>query len=237
MKQEVRTGPFILAIETATSIGSVAVMDRDQLLAVMEVRKDRTHAKLIAPMIQTILSDLELSMDQLSAVAVSAGPGSYTGLRVGVSTAKGLCMAQDLPLISVGSLELLASGVQDLAKQLDAWICPMLDARRMEVYAAVFDSEMNPQQEVKPVIMEAGTLDELLADRKIIFVGDGVQKCIPLLKEHPNAILLPKQLSSAADMAMPAWEKFEQKAFEDLVAYEPFYLKSFVATKSKKKFF
>lgn len=237
MKQPDNREALILAIETATQIGSVAVFEGEKPLGSVDIRKGKSHARLIMPMIEQLLGNLEIKAAELAAIAVSKGPGSYTGLRVGVSTAKGLCMALDKPLLALGSLETLATQVQGLAKELDAWICPMLDARRMEVYCEVFDSHLHSQMPIQAKIMEEDAFEELLADKKVIFVGDGVAKCRDILAKHPTAILLDEALSSAKDMGKELYKLFQEKAFEDLYTFEPFYLKSFVATKSKKKYF
>lgn len=228
-------GPLLLALETATGVSSVAVFESDRLLAQLDFHADRLHARLMTVLVQQALDNLQIPITEMAAIVVSQGPGSYTGLRVGVSTAKGLAMALDLPLISVGSLEALAHSVTDLARAKDAWICPMIDARRMEVYCALYDAEGKAQTAVEAKIMEEGAFAEELAERKILFVGDGAAKCAPLLETHPHATVLPKRLSSAAWMGKPAWKKFQDQDFEDLVRFEPFYLKNFVATISKKK--
>lgn len=237
MNQADQREALILAIETATSIGSIALFEGEKLLGSVDIRRAKSHARLLMPMIEQLLGNLEVAPADLAAIGVSKGPGSYTGLRVGVSTAKGLCMALDKPLLSLGSLETLAEKVKGLAQELGAYICPMLDARRMEVYHEVFDSLCNSQTAIKPQIIEMGAFEELLSKQKVIFLGDGVAKCREILAKSPNAILLDEALSSAKDMGKALYKKYQEKDFEDLVSFEPFYLKSFVATKSKKKFF
>ncbi|MEM6802918.1 MAG: tRNA (adenosine(37)-N6)-threonylcarbamoyltransferase complex dimerization subunit type 1 TsaB [Bacteroidota bacterium] len=237
MNQANQREALILAIETATSIGSIALFEGEKLLAYMDIRRAKSHARLLMPMIEQLLGNLEVAPADLAAVGVSKGPGSYTGLRVGVSTAKGLCMALDKPLLSLGSLETLAEKVKGLALELDAYICPMLDARRMEVYHEVFDGLGNSRTAIEAKIIEIGTFEELLSDQRVIFVGDGVKKCREILAKSPHAILLDEALSSAKDMGKALYKKYVEKDFEELVSFEPFYLKSFVATKSKKKFF
>ena len=233
MKQAKAEGPLILAIETATMIGSVAIFSGERLLGSIDIRRAKSHARLLTPMIQTLLADLEIEAADLAAVAVAKGPGSYTGLRVGVSTAKGLCYALDKPLLSLGSLEGLAWSMQSLAQNLDALVCPMIDARRMEVYCAAYDQEGREVEAVQAVIVEEGSFAELLEKQKVIFVGDGAEKCQPFLT-HPNAIVLPDVLSTAASMGRALCKKYAVDDFEDLIHFEPFYLKDFVATKSKK---
>jgi tRNA threonylcarbamoyladenosine biosynthesis protein TsaB len=230
-------GPYLLALETATVIGSVAVFSGENLLGSIDIRREKSHARLLAPMIRDLLEDLQLTPAELDAVAVAKGPGSYTGLRVGVSTAKGLCMALDKPLLSMSSLEGLAWQVQELAAQLDAWICPMIDARRMEVYCEVFDNQMVSRQKVQARIIDATAFDTLLAERKVIFLGDGAAKCKPVLGHMPNALFLSQTLSTAASMGTGLYQRYQAGSFEDLVSFEPFYLKDFVATKPKNPLF
>ena len=233
VKPKIYSPPFILALESSTEIASIALFAAGELMGHMEYHVPRTHAKLLLPMIQTLLKDLDTSLDQLDALAVSKGPGSYTGLRVGVSTLKGLALAQNLPLISFDSLTAIAYQVQDLASQLGAWICPMIDARRMEVYMAVFNSELEMQEEIQAKIVEDNSFADLLAKRKVLFVGNAVEKCVSLLKAFPNAICLPTTISSSRALGSFLHEKYKKAAFEDLVLFEPFYLKDFVATKPR----
>lgn len=229
-------GHLILALETATSVSSAALFDGDELLGVVSYHARKTHARLLTVMIDRLLSDLAISPDQLAAVGISGGPGSYTGLRVGVSTAKGLAMAQDIPLLSVSSLEAVAWSVQDLAQATGALIVPMIDARRMEVYTAVFDADLREIQPIRAQILEAGAFSDLLANQKVIFCGDGAAKASELLGgQSPNAWVLPERLSTAASLGKPFLRKLEAGQTEDLIHYEPFYLKDFVATVSRKK--
>ena len=228
--------PYILAIESATDVASIAVFNGGELMGHMESRTPRSHARLLLPMVQQVMLNLQLELAQLDAVAVSKGPGSYTGLRVGVSTAKGLVMAQNLKLMAYDSLLALAMQVRSIAQQMDAWIVPMLDARRMEVYTAVYDAHMNAIFPIQAKIMDRESFSDILAERKVIFLGDGVKKCIPLLETHKHAILLPDILSSAVAMGPYLLQRFQAGNFEELGPFEPFYLKDFVATKPKKLF-
>ena len=216
-------------------LGSVALFEGDQLLGLLEYRRAKSHARLLAPMIQTLLNDLEVDRSQLAAIAVAKGPGSYTGLRVGVSTAKGLCMALDKPLLSINSLEGLAWKVQSLARRLDAFVCPMIDARRMEVYCQVFNADITALHEPVAKIIEEDAFQEILEQKKVLFLGDGAAKCETILSQSPNAIVLPDGLSSAADMGKALFHKYQAEAFEDLMTFEPFYLKDFRATKPRNK--
>jgi tRNA threonylcarbamoyladenosine biosynthesis protein TsaB len=225
----------ILAIETATDVSSIALHEGGKLVALQENHANRTHAKLVTVMIDRLLKDLELRPSDLAAVVVAKGPGSYTGLRVGVSVAKGLCMALDIPLLSLGSLDALAHSVLDMAQVLDAQIVPMIDARRMEVFCATFDKNGHRQTEVEAKIIEDGAFQALLDTHKVIFLGDGAEKCRLILEQHPNAIVLGNRLSSAAHMGAAAYAHFINGTHENLVTFEPFYLKEFVATLSTKK--
>jgi tRNA threonylcarbamoyladenosine biosynthesis protein TsaB len=225
---------LILALETATGVSSVALYRGASLVGLYEFHTDKLHARLVSVMVDRLLTDLSLQPDTLAAVGMGAGPGSYTGLRVGVSVAKGLCMALDIPLLAVNSLEALAWSVQDVAAVLGARVCPMIDARRMEVYLGVFDAHMQQHGEIEAKVLEAGSFDTLLEGGKVIFVGDGVAKALPLL-QHPNAIPLPGRLSTAAGMGQALSSRLRAGLQEDLVLFEPYYLKDFVATQSKKK--
>jgi tRNA threonylcarbamoyladenosine biosynthesis protein TsaB len=174
-------------------------------------------------------------MTELDAVAVSKGHGSYTGLRIGISTAKGLCYALDKPLISVNTLEAMAAGFIDSGKfDKGTLFCPMIDARRMEVYTAVYNSEGVEVSAVEAKIINSSSFSELLSSGKVVFFGDGAEKCQEILELHANAILVTDFINSARDLGKPAFQKFLNKDFEDIAYFEPFYLKDFLATQPKK---
>lgn len=225
----------ILCIETATDVSSIALFEDGNLITLQENHAHRTHARLVTVMIQRMLHDVGMQPADLSAVCVARGPGSYTGLRVGVSVAKGLCMALDIPLLSLGSLEALALSVSDLASVLDAWVCPMIDARRMEVFTQLFDTSLHPIDEPAAMIVSEGAFQAMSKEKKLILLGDGAAKCRPLLAGQDHVILLEQRISSAASMGQAAHERFMKGRHEDLVTFEPFYLKEFVATLSQKK--
>jgi tRNA threonylcarbamoyladenosine biosynthesis protein TsaB len=225
----------ILAIETATDVSSVALAEDGRLVAIQEIHANRSHARLVTVMTERLLADMDWQAADLSAVCVAKGPGSYTGLRVGVSVAKGFCLALDIPLLSLGSLEALAWSVADVARHLDAWICPMIDARRMEVFTQLFDSNLQPVNAPEALIVGEGAFAEQLEKGRLIFLGDGAAKCRPLLASHPHAVFLEERLSSAASMVGAAHQRFLAGMHEDLITFEPFYLKEFVATLSQKK--
>lgn len=225
---------YILFIESSTENATVSLFQAGQAVANVEFRQGKNHAKLLVGMAEYVVKQSGLEMSDLAAVAVGRGPGSYTGLRVGTSTAKGLCFALDKPLIALDSLLYFASHLQTFARQLDAYICPMIDARRMEVYTALYDSELCLLRPTQAAIIDEHFLAETLDARKVLFTGDGASKCQSLL-QHEHAIFLPLSLRDDAVLGKLIWEKWMAQDFEDLVAFEPFYLKDYVATVSPKK--
>ena len=236
----------IILIETSTALCSTALAENGQITSYRESCAPKAHASLTAVFIQEMLAERNLSLSDCDAVCVSKGPGSYTGLRVGVSTAKGLCFGSEKPLLAVGTLDTLvaqASG-EGIPGQTgndgangNEWkyIIPMIDARRMEVYAAVFTPDGRQVTETAPSIIDENSFAEYLAEGPVLFIGDGAGKCSDVLK-HPNASFCqchPK----ASSMLNPAIAAYKEKRFEDVAYFEPFYLKEFVATVSKKKLF
>ncbi len=227
--------PKILCIETATEVCSVAISSQGKLLALEENHDGNAHASQLHNLVQKVLDSAGITLQDLDAVAVSKGPGSYTGLRVGVSTAKGYCYALGIPLIAINTLESLVRA-QELGEREQATkslYVPMLDARRMEVYCAVFDSRANMIQETEAKIMDESSFEDLLDENEIYFLGNGAVKCKNLLT-HPNAKFLDNVLCSAKGMVDAAFEAFQAKRFEDTAYFEPFYLKDFVGTTPKK---
>jgi len=170
----------------------------------------------------------------LDAIAVSMGPGSYTGLRIGTSTAKGFCYGLGIPLIAISSLEAIANGAKHLASENKGVIIPMIDARRMEVYTATYTHDLSLMEEVKAKIVDEEFVKLLPAETPIVFCGNAVEKCKPLLQDLPNAIFADS-ISSARFMADLAFEKFKKEQFEDVAYFEPFYLKDFIAAHSYVK--
>jgi tRNA threonylcarbamoyladenosine biosynthesis protein TsaB len=220
----------ILNIETATGVCSVALAVDGKVVAIKESYTKNSHAELITLFCEAVVNEAGIGFHELDAVAVSKGPGSYTGLRIGVSTAKGYCFATDKPLISIGTLEAMAAGMitnEDHPK--DFLYCPMIDARRMEVYAAFFDGELKEIKPTKAVVVDENSFGELLSASKIIFAGDGAAKCKEVLSHQPNAFFKDGFSPSAAFMAQLSEKKFKQQDFEDVAYFEPFYLKDFVA--------
>jgi tRNA threonylcarbamoyladenosine biosynthesis protein TsaB len=228
----------IILIETSTALCSTALVENGVLTSYRESSAPKAHASLTAVFIQEMLDERGLTLADCDAVCVSKGPGSYTGLRVGVSTAKGLCFGSGKPLIAVGTLDtLVAQAAEEIAAgegQAYRYIIPMIDARRMEVYTAVFE---NGKQitETAPVIVDENSFAEYLEQGPCLFIGDGAGKCADVIK-HPNAHFCqcwPK----ASAMLVPALEAYRSGRLEDVAYFEPFYLKEFVATVSKKKLF
>ena len=226
----------ILNIETSTRICSVALAVDGKIIMLKESGEKNAHASNITLFSESVVHEAQLSFDQLDAVAVSMGPGSYTGLRIGVSTAKGYCYALDIPLLAIGTLKALAYGmIQDISTPDDHLFIPLLDARRMEVYMAVYDSRLNPVQPVRAEVVDENSFSELLKKNKVVFAGDGAAKCKDLFQDHPNARFLEDLHPSSSFIAPLANSKFLQKQFEDVAYFEPFYLKDFVAGIPKVK--
>ena len=222
----------ILLIETSTALCSVALAQDGAVTSYRESSAPKAHASLTAVFIQEMLAERGLTLADCDAVCVSKGPGSYTGLRVGVSTAKGLCFGSGKPLLAVGTLDTLVAQAE--TPNDFRYIIPMIDARRMEVYTAVFENGVQVT-ETAPMIIDETSFAEYLEQGPCLFIGDGAGKCSDVIK-HPNAHFLqcwPK----ASAMLEPAMKAYKEKRFEDVAYFEPFYLKEFVATVSKKKLF
>lgn len=228
----------IILIETSTALCSVALAEDGAVTAYRESSAPKAHASLTAVFVQEVLAERGIGLNDCDAVCVSMGPGSYTGLRVGVSTAKGLCFGSGKPLIAVGTLDTLVaqsfSSAEAEANIEPRYVIPMIDARRMEVYAAVFE---NGKQitETAPAIIDENSFAEYLEQGPCLFIGDGAGKCADVIK-HPNAQFCQCHPKASA-MLSPAQQALNEKRFEDVAYFEPFYLKEFVATVSKKKLF
>lgn len=261
----------ILLIETSTELCSVALGENGAVTAYRESSVPKSHASMTAVFIDEVLKDRGIAAKDLSAVCVSEGPGSYTGLRVGVSTAKGLCFGAKLPLLSVGTLEILVNqavcscihpaansktqtevndcplqvigsktqtedncGYENEAAGID-YIVPMIDARRMEVYTAVFNGEGKRLTDTEAKIIDENSFADILGQGKVLFIGDGAEKCRSAIT-HPNALFC-STFPKASAMAELAGTELKEKRFKDVAYFEPFYLKEFVATVSKKRLF
>ena len=222
--------PVILSLETSTDVCSVALHEGTTPLAHAEIHEPQSHASMLAPLVESVSRDAGIQLKQINAVALTHGPGSYTGLRIGTSTAKGLCYALDIPLISVGSLELLAfqGNLQNASRAL---LCPMIDARRMEVYCLVADQHLQIVNPVSAVIIDEDSFSELLEDNQVLFFGNGSRKCRDVIR-HRNAVFMDGIFPQAAVLGVLAEKKFRAGEFEDLVHFKPFYLKEFVAKKA-----
>lgn len=227
---------LILQLETSTTSCSVALSLDGKTLAIKEKEERNIHASYLTLFIQEVLQTCGKQVHELDAVAVSMGPGSYTGLRIGVSTAKGLCYALDIPLIAINTLEAMAHGFKSTFEDQSCLYCPMIDARRMEVYAAVYNAQAEQILPVEARIIDENSFSELLQHQKIVFFGDGAMKCKETLDKSSNAIFIPGFLNSAKDLSLLAFKKFNNNQFEDVAYFEPFYLKDFLATQPKKLF-
>ena len=231
----------IILIETSTALCSTALAENGEITSYRESSAPKAHASLTAVFIEEMLAERGLSLSDCDAVCVSMGPGSYTGLRVGVSTAKGLCFGSGLPLIAVGTLDTLTAQAPagDPGQTEDLkYIIPMVDARRMEVYTATFartsgEATFIQTTETAPAIIDENSFADLLEEGPCLFIGDGAGKCADVIK-HPNARFQQCNPMASA-MLSPALDAYNEKRFEDVAYFEPFYLKEFVATVSKKK--
>lgn len=220
---------LILNLETATKTCSAALSDAGQILAKKELTSENySHAEKLNLFIQEVLESAGISINKIDALAVSAGPGSYTGLRIGTSTAKGICYALDKPLIAINSLQAL--GAQVIRREADCIYAPMFDARRMEVYTALFDHELNEIRATDAIVMDTTFCSEI--DEKIIYFGPGAEKCREILSE--DRFEYAQVEVSAVGMAKLAEQQFNSNNFVDVAYFEPAYLKDFVAGKPKK---
>jgi len=221
---------ILLNIETSTTNCSVSLSKKGEILVLKEDNNvNYSHAESLHVFIDQVLENANLTRSDIDAIAVSKGPGSYTGLRIGVSAAKGLCFALGKPLISIHTLKSLAHQVT--AK--NGLIVPMLDARRMEVYSAVYDASYKEVRPVQAQILTDLSFLEYLDKGLVYFVGNGVEKTKTIIK-HPNAVFVDDLLPSAREMGRLAYEKYKISDIEDVAYFEPFYLKDFIALKSKK---
>lgn len=220
---------YILNIETATKNCSVAIAKNGETILCKEMAEEGySHAEKLHVFIKEAIDNLQISFKDLSAIAVSQGPGSYTGLRIGVSAAKGLCYALDIPLIAVDTLAVLASQV----KVSNGVIIPMIDARRMEVYSAIFDANVNKIREVQAEIIDGESFSEIGAP--VYFLGDCSLKCKAVLTNEKFIFLEDKIYPSAKEMSALSFEKFKKGDTVDVAYFEPYYLKDFMMTVSKK---
>jgi len=233
--------PLILHIETATDICSVSLSENDQLLSLAESGPERSHATLLSTYIRRVCDESGKEFKQLDAISVSKGPGSYTGLRIGVSTAKGLAYALEIPLLATGTLDHMAYGARNhpgirrlMDEYTDLLLCPMIDARRMEVYSALYTPGGRMTGKVSAVIVERDSYSQTLEKYHVCFFGNGAEKCRNVL-DHPHAHFMDGIHPSAAHMVIPGLNRYRERQFEDVAYFEPYYLKEFVATRPRKK--
>ena len=225
---------IILSIETSTPISSIAFHDAGKLISDLSIHKNKSHSEYLVPSIKYLAAASSISMKDIQAVAISKGPGSYTGLRIGTSSAKGLCYGLDVPFIAVNTLEAMAMGIRKFVSE-KVLLCPMLDARRMEVYCVVMKDNGDVIEDTNARIINESSFGELLKKYKMLFFGNGASKCRPVLGDHPNARFVDKVFPSAIQIGELAWAKFQENLFEDLAYFEPFYLKDFIAKKPSAK--
>ncbi|MCY1636078.1 tRNA (adenosine(37)-N6)-threonylcarbamoyltransferase complex dimerization subunit type 1 TsaB [Marinifilum sp. D737] len=234
---------LLLNIETSTAICSVALGKDGKLLALKENKEGMKHASHLTVFIENILKENNLSTADLDGVAISMGPGSYTGLRIGVSTAKGICYGAGIPLIAVSTLQSMTKALQNnsdlsslLKNQEKALFCPMIDARRMEVYTAFYNANTELVKDISADIIDENSFANELSEQEIVFFGDGSGKCKDVITNE-NGIFLDDVNATAVGMIELAENKFNKNELEDVAYFEPFYLKDFVATTPKKNIF
>lgn len=243
--------PIILSIETSTKACSAAIHQDGKLFSVSELYNEKSSSGMLTTLIEHVVKTASLTLQDVDAIAVAKGPGSYTGLRIGVSTAKGLCFTLEKPLIAINTLEAMAFQLSigrhsagrhsDINYQLGGsflsiLLCPMLDARRMEVYCAVYNADtLELLEPTQAKIIDETSFADLLENHKIIFFGDGAEKCRAILGNNPKAVFLDQVIfPSAKSIGALATRSFEQQKFENVADFEPFYLKEFVGTTPKK---
>lgn len=226
---------LILNIETSTRICSVAIAEGDKILSSRYQQDTYEHAKILHPFIEEVMEESGKVYQNLDAIAVSEGPGSYTGLRIGVSTAKGICYARNLPLISVSTLKAMALHAISEIKEENAYYVPMIDARRMEVYLAVYDASGESEKNVNAEIIVRDSLKEFYNIAPVYYFGDGADKCRDIFNDSDNMKYHKGGLPSANFMNKIAQHKLLAKQFVDLAYFEPFYLKDFIAVKPRVK--
>ena len=219
---------YILNIESSTTNCSISLANNGELISIRELNeKNYSHSTKLHSFIEEVLKNSNITVNKLSAIAVSSGPGSYTGLRIGVSAAKGLCYALQIPLISVPTLQVLA---RQLNIQREDLIIPVMDARRDEVYSAVYNSEYELVRNIFPEIIDSESFIELAKDNKLYFIGNGQEKCERLIRKNSNLIFSNYDtFPSSKEMVLISYEKFKKSKFEDVAYFEPDYLKKFKA--------
>jgi tRNA threonylcarbamoyladenosine biosynthesis protein TsaB len=225
---------LILSIDTSTACCSVALHQDGLLLGCYELFTERTSAAMLTTLIRDVVTHAGSELTQLDAIAVAKGPGSYTGLRIAVSTAKGLCFALDKPLLAVNTLQAMATQIQAFLPA-EYILCPMIDARRMEVYCALYQPDGREVQPTSAQIIDENSFINWLERGPVVFFGDGAAKCQVLLGRHQNALFPGKNVvPSARTIGQLATLAFNEGQFENLATFEPFYLKDFMTTQPRK---
>jgi tRNA threonylcarbamoyladenosine biosynthesis protein TsaB len=229
---------MILCLETATPVCSVALCDRRGVISVRENHADKSHAVQLTLFIEELLSEAGIRPGELDAVAVSKGPGSYTGLRIGVSVAKGIAYGASVPLIGIETTRSMFNGIIGSAEEKygsdeTSLFCPMIDAKRMEVYYSIYDAGGNVIKGISAEIINEKSFSDIPEAVKIVFFGEGSKKCTGITG-HKNSVFDGDFMISAANMQKPVFEKFNAGHFEDVAYFEPFYLKDFIATVQRK---
>lgn len=222
---------LLLSIETSTRVCSVALHENGELLSGQVHQIDKSHSSLLPGIVQEICDEANVTLKELDAVAVSSGPGSYTGLRIGVTSAKGFCFALSIPLISISSLDVMTEAVRNKFKG-DFYLCPMMDARRMEVYTQMTDQEDQIVWDLQPKILDKNSLSSFTAP--VYLFGDGVPKFKEIVNQE-NLIFIDDIYPDAKNMGRVSFEKFQAKQFEDVAYFEPNYLKEWRTTTPKKQ--
>jgi tRNA threonylcarbamoyladenosine biosynthesis protein TsaB len=229
---------MILCLETATPVCSVALCDRSGMGYLRESHENKSHATQLTVFIEELLKEAEISAGELEAVAVSKGPGSYTGLRIGVSVAKGIAYGASLPLIGIDTTRSMFNGIIGTAKEkyvtdATSLFCPMIDARRMEVYYSVYDAQGNVFRDITAEIITELSFADIPETVKIVFFGDGAGKCYNATG-HKNSVFETGYCLSAVNMCKTAFQEYDAGRFEDVAYFEPFYLKDFITTVQRK---
>lgn len=222
---------LILSLETATSVCSVALHSDSAVLGTSDLHISQRASSQLTVMIDELLKRCDVQPNALNAVAVSAGPGSYTGLRIGVATAKGMCFALGLPLIAINTLESMVTKIANHYKD-NVIFCPMLDARRMEVYCLLTNNKLEILEPTQAKVIDTESFLKVLESNKVIFFGNGAAKCKEMIT-HTNAVFLKDVVPSATQVGNLAYKRFTAQQFENLADFEPYYLKDFLIKKPK----
>lgn len=224
---------YLLHIESTSTVCSVAISKDNELIAIKEINNGYTHAENLHVFVEQLFFETSLQAKDLNAISVSSGPGSYTGLRIGFSAAKGLAYALQIPLITIETLKALSSEVIN-TDNIDAIYCPLLDARRMEVYCAIYDNQLNEILPVQPLVLNEESIKIFNKEKDIYFFGNGMSKSKILLQTLPNVHFIDDITASASSMVSLAFQKYTTQNFADMAYVEPNYLKEFFFTTAKK---